>query len=101
MRNSVAAPVTGIPVGARASAMDVGQALLARTAFYEKTRAFMDRFDLLLTPQMPCVAWPVDSPPTAIDGKPTPNLFDHLHFTYPFNLTGWPAASVPCGRYTA
>jgi aspartyl-tRNA(Asn)/glutamyl-tRNA(Gln) amidotransferase subunit A len=24
-------------------------------------------------------------------------MFDHLPFTYPFNLNGWPAASVPCG----
>ena len=46
---------------------------------------------------MPCVAWSVDRPPTEIDGRPTPGMFDHLPFTYPFNLTGWPAASVPCG----
>jgi Asp-tRNA(Asn)/Glu-tRNA(Gln) amidotransferase A subunit family amidase len=83
--------------GASASAMDIGQALLERTAFYEQARAFMERFDLLLTPQMPCVAWPVDAPPTEIDGRPTPRMFDQLPFTYPFNQTGWPAASVPCG----
>lgn len=83
--------------GARASAMEVGQAQLARTAFYEQARSFMERFDLLLTPQMPCVAWPLDQPPTEIDGRPTPRMFDHLPFTFPFNLTGWPAASVPCG----
>jgi aspartyl-tRNA(Asn)/glutamyl-tRNA(Gln) amidotransferase subunit A len=83
--------------GASASALDLGHAQLARTAFYEQARTFMDRFDLLLTPQMPCVAWPVDKPPTTIDGRPTPRMFDHLPFTYPFNLTGWPAASVPCG----
>jgi Asp-tRNA(Asn)/Glu-tRNA(Gln) amidotransferase A subunit family amidase len=83
--------------GLRASLLEVGQAQLARTAFYEQARQFMDAYDLLLTPQMPCVAWPVDQPPTSIDGRPTPNLFDHLQFTFPFNLTGWPAASVPCG----
>ena len=83
--------------GLRVSAMEVGQAQLARTAFYEQAREFMDGYDLLLTPQMPCVAWPVDQPPTSIDGRPTPHLFDHLQFTFPFNLTGWPAASVPCG----
>jgi Asp-tRNA(Asn)/Glu-tRNA(Gln) amidotransferase A subunit family amidase len=83
--------------GLRATAQEVGQALLARTAFYEQARQFMDQYDLLLTPQMPCVAWPVDQPPTEIAGRPTPHLFDHLQFTFPFNLTGWPAASVPCG----
>jgi Asp-tRNA(Asn)/Glu-tRNA(Gln) amidotransferase A subunit family amidase len=83
--------------GTRVSAQEVGQAQLARTAFYEQARGFMERFDLLLTPQMPCVAWPVDQPPTQINGRPTPRMFDHLPFTFPFNQTGWPAASVPCG----
>jgi Asp-tRNA(Asn)/Glu-tRNA(Gln) amidotransferase A subunit family amidase len=83
--------------GMRASAMEVGQAQLTRTIFYEQARQFMDNYDLLLTPQMPCVAWPIGQPPTEIDGRPTPHMFDHLQFTFPFNLTGWPAASVPCG----
>jgi aspartyl-tRNA(Asn)/glutamyl-tRNA(Gln) amidotransferase subunit A len=68
-----------------------------RTTFYEQAREFMQGYDLLLSPQMPCVAWPLYEPPTQIDGKPTPEMFDHLQFTFPFNLTGWPAACVPCG----
>jgi Asp-tRNA(Asn)/Glu-tRNA(Gln) amidotransferase A subunit family amidase len=83
--------------GRQASMTEIGQAQLARTVFYEQAREFMEPFDLLLTPQMPCVAWPVDEPPQVIDGSPTPMLFDRLSFTYPFNMTGWPAASVPCG----
>jgi aspartyl-tRNA(Asn)/glutamyl-tRNA(Gln) amidotransferase subunit A len=39
----------------------------------------------------------VDEPPLVIDGQPTPGLLDHLPFTFPFNMTGWPAACVPCG----
>jgi aspartyl-tRNA(Asn)/glutamyl-tRNA(Gln) amidotransferase subunit A len=46
---------------------------------------------------MPVGAWPVEHGPSAIDGKPTPSMFDRLNFTFPFNLTGQPAASVPCG----
>jgi Asp-tRNA(Asn)/Glu-tRNA(Gln) amidotransferase A subunit family amidase len=83
--------------GLRVSALEVGEAQLARTAFYEQARAFLQDYDLLLSPQMPCVAWPVDQPPTHIGGRPTPELFDRLQFTFPFNLTGWPAACVPCG----
>jgi aspartyl-tRNA(Asn)/glutamyl-tRNA(Gln) amidotransferase subunit A len=83
--------------GRGATALEVGQALLARTELYEHMRQFMQPYDLLLTPQMPCAAWSLDSYPTAIDGRSTRTLFDHLPFTFPFNLTGWPAASVPCG----
>jgi Asp-tRNA(Asn)/Glu-tRNA(Gln) amidotransferase A subunit family amidase len=86
--------------GQSVSALEVGEAQLARTAFYEQSRAFLQDYDLLLTPQMPCVAWPVFEPPTQIGGRPTPELFDRLQFTYPFNLTGWPAACVPCGFNT-
>ncbi len=89
--------VEQIERGGSATAVEVGQAQLARTVFYEQARQFMADFDLLLTPQMPCVAWPYQEPPTVIDGSATPMLFDRLPFTFPFNLTGWPAASVPCG----
>jgi aspartyl-tRNA(Asn)/glutamyl-tRNA(Gln) amidotransferase subunit A len=83
--------------GRQATTRAVGEALLARTALYEQMREFMAPFDVLLSPQMPCAAWAFDGAPTEIDGRPTPTMFDHLPFTFPFNLTGWPAASVPCG----
>jgi Asp-tRNA(Asn)/Glu-tRNA(Gln) amidotransferase A subunit family amidase len=83
--------------GRSASLLEVGAAQLARSAFYEQARAFMQPFDILLTPQMPCTAWSVAAPPQEIDGRPTPSMFDRLPFTFPFNMTGWPAASVPCG----
>jgi len=50
---------------------------------------------------MPVGAWSVEPGPDegvkAIGGLPTPTMFDRLSFTYPFNLTGQPAATVPCG----
>jgi Asp-tRNA(Asn)/Glu-tRNA(Gln) amidotransferase A subunit family amidase len=81
----------------RFSAIDLAAALVARTVFYEQARRFMERYDLLLTPTMPCPAWSVDRGPAEIDDRPTPTMFDRLPFTFPFNLTGWPAATVPCG----
>ena len=83
--------------GRAATAMEVGQAQLERTVLYEQIRRFMEPYDLLVTPQMPCAAWAVDAPPSEIEGRPMKTMFDHLPFTYPFNLNGWPAASVPCG----
>jgi aspartyl-tRNA(Asn)/glutamyl-tRNA(Gln) amidotransferase subunit A len=60
----------------------------------EVLRQFFERYDLLLTPTTPCVAWDVEQlVPPGLDGT--------VPFTRPFNHTGQPAASVPCGRTPA
>jgi Asp-tRNA(Asn)/Glu-tRNA(Gln) amidotransferase A subunit family amidase len=83
------------------SGIDHVKAELARAAFYDQALRFFGTCDILLTPQMPVVAWSAEpglnEGPRVIDGKPAPSLFDRLPFTYPFNLTGQPAATVPCG----
>ena len=83
------------------TAIEHASALLARSQLLGEAQRFFSDFDLLLTPQMPVAAWSkVPGPregPQEIDGRPTPTMFDRLPFTYPFNLTGQPAASVPCG----
>jgi aspartyl-tRNA(Asn)/glutamyl-tRNA(Gln) amidotransferase subunit A len=85
----------------RVSAIEHQRALLARSVFYTAVREFFDTYDLLLTPQMPVAAWSAEPGPDEgvheIAGQPAPTMFDRLPFTYPFNLTGQPAASVPCG----
>ncbi|HZS87030.1 MAG TPA: amidase family protein [Chloroflexota bacterium] len=85
----------------RISAIEHHGALLARSDFYNAVRRSFEGFDLLLTPQMPVAAWSLEpganEGPGEIDGRPAPSMFDRLPFTYPFNLTGQPAASVPCG----
>ena len=86
-----------IETGQRVSAVDLGLAQLARTEFYHQVRQLFETYELLLTPQMPLAAWSVEEGPSHIDGTPTPSMFDRLPFTFPFNLTGQPAASVPCG----
>ena len=85
----------------RVTVMEHGKALLARSVFYDQARRFFETCDLLLTPQMPVTAWAADpgpqQGPISIAGRPTPTMFDRLPFTFPFNLTGQPAATVPCG----
>jgi Asp-tRNA(Asn)/Glu-tRNA(Gln) amidotransferase A subunit family amidase len=85
----------------KVSAIEHAKALLARTALAERVRATFERYDLLLTPQMPVAAWPADPGPfeglADLGGKPAHAIFDRVPFMYPFNLTGYPAASVPCG----
>jgi aspartyl-tRNA(Asn)/glutamyl-tRNA(Gln) amidotransferase subunit A len=59
--------------------------------------SLFNEFDLLLTPTMPTEAFAAEGPPPSeIDGKPIP-LLGAVAFTYPFNLSGHPAASVPAG----
>jgi Asp-tRNA(Asn)/Glu-tRNA(Gln) amidotransferase A subunit family amidase len=86
-----------IEAGRRVSGVEHGRAQLARTIFYQQALRFFATYDLLLTPQMPLGAWSVDRGPSAIAGQSTPSKFDRLNFTFPFNFTGQPAASVPCG----
>jgi len=57
--------------------------------------AFHERYDLLVTPQMPttAIAAGVDVPP----GSGMDSWLDWSPYTYPFNWTQQPAASLPCG----
>ena len=61
----------------------------------EKLRAFFDNYDLLLSPATPTAAFDVglNTPPALTDR----NIVSWVYYTYPFNLTGQPAASIPVG----
>jgi aspartyl-tRNA(Asn)/glutamyl-tRNA(Gln) amidotransferase subunit A len=60
-----------------------------------RAQALFRELDVLLTPTLSVTALPVgvDVPP----GLPGRNAVDWSFFTYPFNLTGHPAASFPVG----
>jgi aspartyl-tRNA(Asn)/glutamyl-tRNA(Gln) amidotransferase subunit A len=73
------------------------QAWFDRLAWWQHPRRFFEKYDLLLTPTTACPAFPVGlDNATEIAGKPVPE-WAWTPFTYPFNLTGQPAASVPGG----
>lgn len=77
-------------------AWELAKQSLERTRLYETLERFFRRFDLLVTPTMPVEAFPVTRQrPESVD-KPT--LFGWTPFTYPFNLAGLPAVTVPAGR---
>jgi aspartyl-tRNA(Asn)/glutamyl-tRNA(Gln) amidotransferase subunit A len=79
------------------SAVDVAAASYARNSYVDAIRRFMSEYDLLLTPTLPLTAFPagLDAPET-VNGQVLKDL-SWTPYTYPFNLTGQPAASVPCG----
>jgi aspartyl-tRNA(Asn)/glutamyl-tRNA(Gln) amidotransferase subunit A len=73
------------------------QAWFDRLAWWQYPRAFFEKYDLLLTPTIACPPFKVGlDNPSEIAGRPV-QPYAWLPFTYPFNMTGQPAASVPCG----
>jgi aspartyl-tRNA(Asn)/glutamyl-tRNA(Gln) amidotransferase subunit A len=79
------------------SAEALGRALDARTGLVRALEAGLAGYDLLVCPTLPCTAFAIDDDqPSEVAGR----AFDDLgwtQFCYPFNLTGQPAMSVPCG----
>jgi aspartyl-tRNA(Asn)/glutamyl-tRNA(Gln) amidotransferase subunit A len=83
--------------GFRLTAADVGAALIQRARWVEGMRAFMEPYDLLVTPTSPVTAFEIGREgPASVAGHVRPGL-SWSAFSYPFNLTGQPAASIPCG----
>jgi aspartyl-tRNA(Asn)/glutamyl-tRNA(Gln) amidotransferase subunit A len=84
-----------IEEGMRLSAMAFKKAEFGRAAFYQDVRKLFLKYDLLLSPTLAAVPFaagmerPLESP-----GR---SRLSWVAFTYPFNLTGQPAATVPCG----
>jgi aspartyl-tRNA(Asn)/glutamyl-tRNA(Gln) amidotransferase subunit A len=75
---------------------DIAQANKARGQLGSQMRQFMEGYDVLVTPTLPIVAFEAgklqpQAPET--NGK----WVNWTPFTYPFNLTQQPAASVSCG----
>ncbi len=82
--------------GRRISLADYLAAHVRRTALAEHMQRFHERYDLLLTPQMPIPALEAGRV-TPADGRFGEDWINWSPYTYPFNLTQQPAASVPCG----
>ncbi len=86
-----------IEQGGRFSAPELAETNTRRNDYYHGWRTFMQNYDLLLTPTLPVTAFTAGhNHPEQINGLPTSYL-GWTAFTYPFNITGQPAASVPCG----
>ncbi len=85
-----------IGYGLRTPAPDYVRAFhVARSAFAAILKAVHSAFDVLVLPTMPIVAFPV-----GLDYPGEQNgswKADWTPFTFPFNLAGLPACSIPCG----
>jgi aspartyl-tRNA(Asn)/glutamyl-tRNA(Gln) amidotransferase subunit A len=71
-----------------------------REEMWDKMRRFFEKYDLLLTPTAACPAFDLKEGwmlgPETINGVEQ-NPASWIGFTFPFNFTGQPAASIPCG----
>ncbi|MDC7789188.1 amidase family protein [Rhodoplanes sp. TEM] len=87
-----------IKYGQSLTLAQVVEAEAARARLWERTCAFFQRFDVLLTPCVPVPPFPVEqNHPTHIGGRPMRSYIDWIAPTYVLTLVGVPTASVPAG----
>ena len=82
-------------LGAKLSAYEVQQLHLQRGALGSHLRQFMQRFDLIATPTVAVPAF--EARPAGHTPIDAATLLGWTPFSYPFNLSQQPAATIPCG----
>jgi aspartyl-tRNA(Asn)/glutamyl-tRNA(Gln) amidotransferase subunit A len=85
--------------GAQIGMLDLLDAAQKRGALGTQMNLFHETYDLLITPSVPLAAF--EAGREVADVLKEKHWTDWTPFTYPFNLTQQPAASIPCGLTTA
>jgi aspartyl-tRNA(Asn)/glutamyl-tRNA(Gln) amidotransferase subunit A len=87
--------------GSRYSAVEMAHAIYARTTLFREIQKILDRNNIIVSPTTTAPALPIKVDLTGdidIDGHNEGTVRGAWYpFTYPFNLTGHPALSMPCG----
>ncbi len=81
--------------GAQINIIDYMKAMDTRAALIESMAAFHRTYDLLVTPTLPITAF--DAGQNVPSGSGMDNWVSWTPYSYPFNMTQQPAASLPCG----
>ena len=63
----------------------------------ERMKRFFNDVDLLLSPALAVAAFPIQEFPRLIDGQSVDQMWGYTPFTFPINMSGQTAATVPCG----
>jgi aspartyl-tRNA(Asn)/glutamyl-tRNA(Gln) amidotransferase subunit A len=92
--------VAGAERGGTIPATELLRAQLERAKLHGAMAKFHERYDLLLTPALPLPAFEVGNL-VPRSGEYGTAWTDWAPFSYPFNLTQQPAATVPCGLTSA
>ena len=88
---------TCLEQGRQVTGADYARAIRSVDLMKAKIDDLMGTYDLLLTPTMAVPAFPIGQPPLQIGGKEVTARSAYSPMTRPFNLSGQPAASIPCG----
>lgn len=93
--------VRGIKEGQAYAAADLQRAAMFRSELFRRVQGWFARFDLVLTPTLTRTALPIDHDlyaPIDIEGCSVGSVRTSWYpYTHPFNMTGHPAITIPCG----
>ena len=83
--------------GSKITGAQYANALRLLNKFRSNWNYFFKEYDLLMTPTVAVSAFPVGKRPDEIGGQKVNRLWGPFPFTIPWNITGQPATSIPCG----
>ena len=83
--------------GSKVTGVDYARAVGEIDIIKAKFASAFENFDLIFTPTTSVPAFPVGKPPTKINGHETNEFWGAFPNTFPINMIGNPAASIPCG----
>ena len=89
--------IDALEYGAKVTGAEYSSALGKIDLMKHKFSLKFESYDLILTPTMTVEAFPVGCPPTQINDEIIDPFYGAFPFTFPINMIGFPAASIPCG----
>ncbi|MQG19010.1 MAG: amidase [SAR202 cluster bacterium] len=83
--------------GGKISGSQFAQSLGKANIVKNKFASIFAKKDFIVTPTMAVTAFPAGNPPNNINGQQVNKFWGAFPFTYPINVAGLPAVSIPCG----